>query len=145
MKKRYLVLFIAVLVLIIGLLGYGYWLDKNKPEVVDIQSQRVYEPVQIKLAIQDFTKPDITFEFDNSITVLEYLEFINKSDQRLNLITEEYGEMGILVIQLGDNVNGQDNKYWQYYVNSEMPMVSADNYMLKDGDFLEWKFQESKF
>lgn len=58
---------------------------------------------------------------------------------------EDYGEMGILVTQIGDKVNGQDNKYWQYEVNNKSPMLSADNFIPQVGDIITWKFQESEF
>jgi len=107
--------------------------------------QPAAEPIVVTLVIQDFTKPDITFEFTRPMTALSYLEFINSNDPRLQLTTKEYKGLGTLVIQLGEHKNGDDNKYWQYFVNGKMPQVSADKYQLQDGDKLEWKFISSQF
>jgi len=41
--------------------------------------------------------------------------------------------------------NGTDNKYWQYWVNGELPMVSADKKEVKKGDEVEWKFGPAEF
>ena len=37
--------------------------------------------------------------------------------------------------------NGDNGKYWQYYVNGELPMVGANKYVLKDGDIVKWVFE----
>ena len=38
--------------------------------------------------------------------------------------------------------NGQDDKYWQYWVNGEMPPVGAGRYQLSGKERVEWKFVE---
>ncbi len=37
--------------------------------------------------------------------------------------------------------NGDDGKYWQYWVNGELPMVGADHFTIKNGDVVEWRFE----
>jgi len=41
--------------------------------------------------------------------------------------------------------NGINNKYWQYWVNDELPMVSADKMQLEKDDVVEWKFEPIVF
>jgi hypothetical protein len=41
--------------------------------------------------------------------------------------------------------NGEDGKYWQYYVNGEFANVGCSRYYLKDDDVVEWWFEESPF
>ncbi len=53
--------------------------------------------------------------------------------------------MGVLVDAMGDHVNGTDNKYWQYEVNGEAPMIGADKYELQGGDSVVWEFKASEF
>ena len=45
----------------------------------------------------------------------------------------------------GIEENGENGKYWLYYVNGEMPMVSADKKELRPGDKVEFKFEKSPF
>lgn len=66
------------------------------------------------------------------------------AQNEIKLQTKEY-DLGILIEAMGDKINGQDNKYWFYYVNGEMPMVAVNNYKLKPGDKVEFKFEESTF
>ncbi len=37
---------------------------------------------------------------------------------------------------------GQDNKYWQYYLNENYGTVGADFQTVQDGDLVEWVFQQ---
>ena len=44
-----------------------------------------------------------------------------------------------------NNVNeGENNKFWQYYLNGNYGTVGADQQSLKNYDIVEWKFQEPK-
>jgi hypothetical protein len=53
--------------------------------------------------------------------------------------------MGVLVKSIDGVENGTDNKYWQYWVNGELPMVAADKKEVEAGDRIEWKFESSPF
>ena len=46
-----------------------------------------------------------------------------------------------LVNSINNAVGGTDGKYWQYYVNSELPNVGADKYIVSNGDVLTWSFE----
>ena len=37
---------------------------------------------------------------------------------------------------------GEDNNFWQYYLNEEYGVVGADFQPVKDGDIVEWVFQQ---
>ncbi|MBN2602843.1 MAG: DUF4430 domain-containing protein [Candidatus Thermoplasmatota archaeon] len=37
---------------------------------------------------------------------------------------------------------GQDNRYWQFYLNENYGTVGADFQTVKDGDLVEWVFQQ---
>jgi hypothetical protein len=56
-----------------------------------------------------------------------------------------YQEMGVLIKSIDGVENGTDNKYWQYWVNGELPMVAADKKEVKVGDKIEWKFATTQF
>jgi len=81
--------------------------------------------------------------FENS-TVFSLLK---KLAERENFKTEskEYEGMGVLVESIDGVKNGVGNKYWQYWVNGELPMVAADKKEIKKGDRVEWKFGPSPF
>jgi hypothetical protein len=45
-----------------------------------------------------------------------------------------------------DSINtiasGTEGKYWQYYVNGQLPIISADKFIVKNGDVLVWSFEK---
>jgi len=82
--------------------------------------------------------------FNENATAFDVLK--NKAEEAgLNLKTKIYEGMGVLIEAIGEKENGQDGKYWLYYVNEEMPMVSADQLKIKPGDKIEFKFEKSSF
>lgn len=67
-----------------------------------------------------------------------------------NLDITDYG-WGVLVnginnVSTGSAVpglNDTSNHYWFWYVNGDYAMVGASQYVLRDGDVMEWNFEES--
>jgi hypothetical protein len=47
-----------------------------------------------------------------------------------------------LIDSIHSTTNGDDGKYWQYWVNNELPMVGADHFIIENGDMVEWRFEE---
>jgi hypothetical protein len=47
----------------------------------------------------------------------------------------------LLIDSIFDDVNGDEGKYWQYYVNGDLPIVGADNLRATNGDTIEWRFE----
>jgi hypothetical protein len=47
----------------------------------------------------------------------------------------------VLIDSINNDINGVDGKYWQYYVNEDIPMVGADKYLVTNGDYIEWRFE----
>lgn len=62
----------------------------------------------------------------------------------LALKTKEY-DLGVFIEAVGSKKNGEDGKYWLYYVNGEMPQVAADKKEINPGDKVEFKFEKSPF
>ncbi len=77
-------------------------------------------------------------------TVFSLLEEVAKKEN-FKVETKFYEGMGILVESIKGVRNGSNNKYWQYWVNEELPQVSADKKEIKTGDKVEWKFAPSSF
>lgn len=52
-----------------------------------------------------------------------------------------YGQYdSYLVDSINEVINGENNKYWQYWINREYGMVGADKQPVNNGDIIEWKF-----
>ena len=82
-------------------------------------------------------------EFREGMTVFDLLK--NKTEEVNVVLKTKTYDMGIFVEAIENKENGSEGKYWLYYVNGEMPMVSTDKYLLKAGDKVEFKFEKSTF
>jgi len=80
---------------------------------------------------------------ENSTVFSLLEELANRENFKIEFTV--YEGMGVLVEDIDEVRNGTDNKYWQYWVNEELPMVAADKKEIKEGDKVEWKFVPSPF
>lgn len=100
----------------------------------------------------DFLAKDIAYKINNgqeskeykldysaSSTVFSALQIIGQKENFV-VAYKTYPEMGVLVESIGGVINGQNNKYWQYWVNETLGEVAADKKFLKAGDRVQWKF-----
>ena len=137
---------IAVIFLVVGfLLGQSWQLPEaivNSP--ANEQDASLSKSVTYSL---NFTPNEVT-EFQEvalaaNQTVLDLLKELGAKNN-LEVQTKDYGSLGILVTKIGDKENGQENKYWQYFVNALKPQIGADRYQLVGGEMVEWKFEEDQ-
>ncbi len=54
-------------------------------------------------------------------------------------------EFGVFVEKIGERKNKDENKYWMYFVNGEMPMIAVDKHIVSPEDIVEFKFEKSNF
>lgn len=146
MKKNVKIL-IGIGVFLI-LVGGVIFIFQNKTNVGEKFKESIIKerPAGKATLIIDFGEEKIE-RFDRKIekgmTVFDLLkEEAEKSG--LTLKTKTY-DIGIFIEAIGVIENGQDGKYWLYYINGELPMVSVDKKELKPGDKVEFKFENSPF
>lgn len=100
------------------------------------------EIITVTLSIDEKSSPR-TVSVPLGTTALAMLEKIHEIDETFILKTKRYEGLGTLVEQLGESTNGESGKYWHYYINDELPMVGADQHVLKNGDHVLWRFETS--
>ena len=86
-----------------------------------------------KLATYSGISANNTFEALLDAVQSENLEVIYKSS-----------DFGVLVEEIAGVKNSKDS-FWLYYINGQMAEVGADEYQLKKGDIVEWRYEKSKF
>ncbi|MCZ2845989.1 MAG: DUF4430 domain-containing protein [Candidatus Bathyarchaeota archaeon] len=84
----------------------------------------------------------VTFRKDS--TAFSLLERLGERED-FEIESKVYEGMGVLVESIDNVENGTDGKYWQYWVNDELPMVAADKKGVKSGDKVEWRFEKPAF
>lgn len=73
-------------------------------------------------------------------SVLEILDLLSKKH---DLTIESYFDSSYdatMITSINDDVNGEHGYYWQYLVNGNMPLTSADKTFVDNGDILVWQF-----
>lgn len=143
MKKIYILIVIGLIIIGVWMVFSDRIIKENLPEK------------ETEISQQDVVKDEVVLVIDygNGISQnfdIEFVEGMSAFDllsdriEELRLETKIY-DIGIFIEAIGDKKNGQDGKYWMYYVNEEMPMVSADNMELKPDDRVEFRFEKSSF
>ena len=120
---------------------------QNKADLEEKSNDQILEEGTINATlIIDYGEGKIE-RFDREIKQgISVFDLLKKEAEKsgFTLKTKIY-DIGIFIEAIGDKENGQDGKYWLYYINGEMPMVSADNMEIRAGDKIEFKFEESQF
>ncbi|MCK4781641.1 DUF4430 domain-containing protein [Candidatus Parcubacteria bacterium] len=131
---------VAVIVII------GSWIisiDKSENFQENVSQENVSK--EVVLIIDDGEQSPKIFktDFKKEMYVFDLLEQ-GSAELDLTLKTKTY-DIGVMIEAIGNTENGKDGKYWMYYVNKEMPMVSADKKLINKGDRVEFKFEKSSF
>ena len=87
------------------------------------------------------------FIVTNNYTALGALEEM-VGNENLDITDYDWGVLinGINNVSTGSSVSGIDdtsNYYWFWYVNDDFAYVGASQYVLQEGDVMEWSFEES--
>lgn len=132
---------------IILVIGASVFAVMVQPKMEDLMPASIAQVVQENsLTIDNGSGSVQTLELiiKKGATAFGLLEKGTKKLQ-LELKTKTYEDMGMFIEAIGDKENGQEGKYWLYYVNAKMPSVAVDKQTLQKGDKVEFKFEESPF
>jgi uncharacterized protein YxeA len=144
MKK---ILSIVILVILVSIAGFLFFRQNNLNNISEVnkeeaQIEQKYIMLSFQFADNEETKvqyplketPENLFTITTNISEKENWEFVSK----------DYGEMGILVTQINDKLNGDSQKYWQFFADYEQPLISVDKFYPEPGQLIEWKFIKSE-
>ena len=79
---------------------------------------------------------------EKDVTVYQVLEYIAQEYQ-LSLDSTYYEAFDSFLIEsIQDDTNGDQDHYWQFYVNEDLPVVGANVFTVNNGDTILWIFEE---
>ncbi len=91
--------------------------------------------------------PVVVYPFDKnnkeSTVFSGLLNYGSKNDIKIEY-NNNY-DFGVFIESIGGVKNGDDGKYWQYYINDVLGDVAADKKALEKGSVVEWRFEEVPF
>lgn len=146
MEKNFYII-IAVVIIIIA--GAWFLMSGNLRQAggVKVENNSAIESAakEVVLTIDNGggSQNNFTFELKDGMTAFDLLK-AGAEKSALLLKIKNY-DMGVFVEAIGNTENGQDGKYWMYYVNGAMPDVASDKKELKPGDKVEFKFEKSPY
>jgi len=133
---------VPVAVVVLGLIALSFTgTALNVPEKSEIWLEKSDQTsVQITIFGDGWTinQKLVAYESD---TVLSLLERCGKRNG-FTVESTYYAQFDATLIEsINGVVNGNNGKYWQYYVNGELPMIGADKCPITNGDSLRWSFE----
>ncbi|MBI2436323.1 MAG: DUF4430 domain-containing protein [Candidatus Magasanikbacteria bacterium] len=80
-------------------------------------------------------------------TIYEFMKILALSPIKyFNFSTKEYGGIGHFVQEInGLEENVKDKMYWIYYINGQPAQIGISDYIIQQGDIIEWKYEKAKF
>ena len=119
-----------------------------KEEVKIFQEKTVEEEQIIEKAVLVISSGEepvkiAEIDFKKGVTAFDLLEE-GAEKLGLSLKVKSY-DIGVFVEAIGNKENGQEGKYWLYYLNGEMTQLAADKQLLSPGDKVEFRFEVSPF
>ena len=143
------VIIIAGALLSVTMFTYAGATDRYIAQLESTESRVAGEridPNTVRLIVSDggeLHREKHSLNESSSLTALALLQsFAEAGSWQLEIQNTQYGA---LINAIDGRVNGSDNKYWIYYVNGEMALVGAGDYVVQPGDRIEFRFEESIF
>lgn len=138
LKKVFGIIVVILLLIVVSWLGIFLYRDSRPQPVIELKQLKqptatINVTVKINFADKHLDYPISVIE---PATVLTALQAIKD----LPIKIQDYGKLGQLVTTIGDQVNGQDGKYWQYWLNGVYAQIGADQQSVRANDLIEWKF-----
>lgn len=134
MKKKLLYI-IPILLIVFGVVFFKTSNDSSSP--TESVEQEVPENTELIIDYGNGNSSSYSLNASREETAFSILEKIAK-EEKIALNTQQY-DFGIFVKAIGEKESSAEMA-WIYFVNGESGQVAADQYQLKAGDKVEWKY-----
>lgn len=139
-KNKKMATFTVIGVLIVAVI-LGFLFSDTQDFMSSIESQEdteQFEPREDLAIISVFGEDGeiegspVEINVDHETDVLAYM---------VENFSVEGDEEGFITSIDGVEQDDSEGLYWLYYINEEMPSVGAGDYIVEDGDLIEWKLE----
>ncbi|MFA6272224.1 MAG: DUF4430 domain-containing protein [Patescibacteria group bacterium] len=133
---------LSLLLVLTTLLGAGCVNNQNTNTAVQNSNEANIADVQINVNLVITVDGQSTAYATTIQNYSSVLDVLRKSavDNNLALDTQE-SSYGVYVNALSGKMGGDNNKYWLYYVNGESATMGVADYIVQEGDSIEFKFE----
>jgi len=141
--KKIIFLLSLTLIIVLGS-GCNFW--KNTSSQNQETEKAAENPIAQAFFNFDFgdgAAKSFVLPLDNGETVYDFLKTL--ADQNQIQLEAQESSLGILIQAINGFTNGQDNKYWIYYINGQMAQEGVSTQKVKVDDKIEFKFETNPF
>lgn len=135
MKKKLLYIIPILLLVVFGAIFFKPS-NSNLNPTASVE-QEVPENIELIIDYGNGNSSSHSLNTSGEETAFSILEKIAK-EEKIALNTQQY-DFGIFVKAIGEKESSAEMA-WIYFVNGESGQVAADQYQLKAGDKVEWKY-----
>ncbi len=113
-------------------------IPEKKIKIID--SEKINKNISVSLSVRQATS---AFEVPDGSSVFDAMNILaSQENSNFTFHSTYYSGMGYFI----DEINGEknrDNAFWVYYVNGAEASIGASNYILKNGDTIRWRLEDS--
>ncbi len=139
-NKKILIILVVVLFCLVGFFVYQNQ-QKNDANKTDLISGKENSSGQVVYIINkgEGQPEEYQIEISQTETAFSLLQKLAElEDFEIGFTNYDFG---VFVESIDGLKNGQNNQYWQYWVNDKLAEVAADKKEVEIGDRVEWKFE----
>lgn len=142
MSKR-IFIFVITALLTLGVLIGGFLFFRPTHSPSPQLSTVAGQSVQVVIDFGTEQNDESVVPYKPTLTAFSALEAA-LDGKNYPLDVDRSSGLGVFVRAIGSRTNGDDKKFWQYWVNGAFPLIASDKYYLIPNDVVEWKFAEEK-
>lgn len=139
-RKKDVIVYLSIAVMLVMIIYYVSVSDLFE----DNSNEKTYvHDVELSISAPNWAV-SYTAENTSNITVADFL--IEWANNEQISIEKQYfsGYNSFLIESIGNYTNGNQDYYWQYYVNKNYAEIGCSDYVLADNDTILWSFEPSQ-
>ena len=117
-----------ILILVVAGIGVAVWFLATNNSGSELSQS-------VSTVQQGGNQTRYTYEGEEGVSALELLK------KRYNVSIKDV--FGILQVESIEGQTGDGKGAWRMYVNGERVTTAADQYLTKDGDKIEWRYEKN--
>lgn len=140
-KKNKKIVSFSVLVVLLIAMVLGFLFSDTQDFMSGMDNQEETEQMAVKESLatiavfsneSEIKGSPVEIDVDHEMDVLAYM---------VENFSVEGADEGFITSIEGIEQDESEGLYWLYYVNEEIPSVGAGEYIVEDGDLIEWKLE----
>ncbi len=113
----------------------------KKPAAKNKDENKIFVNCQQNCLNSKIKIAETTYNLQLTATTTAYnAMLLLQQNASLDFKSKDYGSLGFLIEEINGIKNGQQNKYWVYYINDESAKVGISSYIIRSNDIITWKY-----